>query len=295
MNNWSILDVWHFDFYLETFIRVFTNSRCHLTLYYTDKRPWRHKTSTILRGLSVPWGAYFCFVAYKPVEQLEAGDTLTHTFLVPDWAYDLRRWFSFRGTVDGDLSPSGAPIFEHTNQSTLPRIQRLYPNASGVRCLIPYENGYACPHHWKNVNEHSQDGDLSCVYTGEPWNRQWIGDLYNIDEGMTNGAVINSVNILACIRRQGGMAYVRTHRIALYTHGRYYLGDMMNYIPTSYVYRNWLHNVNPFTLYYWSPAELNDLQIGIFVYHYRGVGWSSSGYCTQIYAEVTLHHPWDII
>jgi len=61
----------------------------------------------------VPWGTYFCFVSYKLVEQAEPGDTLIHTFSIPEWEYCQTRWFFFQGTVDGLESPSFTCIFEY--------------------------------------------------------------------------------------------------------------------------------------------------------------------------------------
>ncbi|MBA7585924.1 hypothetical protein ES708_27917 [subsurface metagenome] len=90
-----------------------TNNPCHLTCYYTDKQPLRHATSRVVRGLSLPWGAYWCFVAWNSVEQQEAGDTLTHTFEVPDWSYCQTKWFTFRGTVAGEVSPSVSALLKH--------------------------------------------------------------------------------------------------------------------------------------------------------------------------------------
>jgi hypothetical protein len=121
-----------------------TQIPCHLTCYYTDKKPVRHATTRVLRGLALPWGAYWCFVAWKSVEQWEAGDTLTHTFEVPDWSYCQTRWFTFRGTSIDVVSPSVGPLFQyhHPGQAPLqkfefydhprPTYSNIYePNRSG--------------------------------------------------------------------------------------------------------------------------------------------------------------------
>lgn len=90
-----------------------TNVPCHLTCYYTDKQPLKHHTTRTIRGLKVPWGTYFCFVGWKSVEQTEPGDTLYHTFEIPDWQECQTKWFIFRGEVDLIPSPSVGPIFMH--------------------------------------------------------------------------------------------------------------------------------------------------------------------------------------
>lgn len=93
-------------------ITTVTNNPCHLTSYWTDVEPRRHHDSRIIRGALVPWGAYFCFVAWHTIEQVEAGDTLTHTFHYTPWTAATTRWFTFRGTVGADQSPSISAIFE---------------------------------------------------------------------------------------------------------------------------------------------------------------------------------------
>lgn len=108
-------------FHAPTFIiiSILSNTPCHLTCYYTDKKPLKHHTTRIVRGLEVPWGVYFCFVGWKAVEQSEVGDTLTHTFVIPDWSFCQTKWFTFRGTVSGELSPSVGPIFTHHHPGAL--------------------------------------------------------------------------------------------------------------------------------------------------------------------------------
>lgn len=120
MNNFAVLDITYLHFTLYILISNTTNNPCHLTCYYTDKTPLRHKTSRTERGLTLPWGAYFCFVAWLSVEQVEAGDTLTHTFRIPDWSYCQTKWFAFRGTVAEVLSPSVSPIFAHHHPGVIP-------------------------------------------------------------------------------------------------------------------------------------------------------------------------------
>ncbi len=88
-----------------------TNTPCHLSMYWTTKQPWVHRKERIVRGLTVPWDAYWCFAAWTENEQEEPGDTLAHTFVKPGWQYCETRWFCFRGTVEGVLSPSDSPIF----------------------------------------------------------------------------------------------------------------------------------------------------------------------------------------
>lgn len=111
--NFAVLDIAYSHLPAAILITLPTTTPCHLTCYYTDKKPGRHKTSRTERGLTLRWGAYFCFVAWKSVEQTEAGDTLIHTFIIPDWTFCQTKWFTFRGTAIDIVSPSIGPIFKH--------------------------------------------------------------------------------------------------------------------------------------------------------------------------------------
>ena len=112
-DHFAILQIYYTHRANSILIRTVTNNPCYMTCFYTDKEPLRHKTTRTLRGLTVPWGAYFCFVAWHTVVQQEPFDSLIHTFQIPDWAYCQTKWFTFTATISGALSPSIGPIFEH--------------------------------------------------------------------------------------------------------------------------------------------------------------------------------------
>ncbi len=113
LQHFAVLTIAYSHTATSIIITITTNNPCHLTCYYTDKEPGSHRTSRNQRGLTLPWGVYYCFVAWQSVEQIEPGDTLTHTFEIPDWSYCQTKWLAFRGTVAGELSPSVSPIFQH--------------------------------------------------------------------------------------------------------------------------------------------------------------------------------------
>ncbi len=130
MNNFAVLNIAYSHLPTAIVISITTNNPCHLTCYYSEKKPHRHKTSRTDRGLTLPWGAYYCFVSWKSVEQLEPGDTLTHTFQIPDWSYCQTKYFAFRGTVASELSPSVSCLFKHHHPGAIPQVeeQPLYDN-----------------------------------------------------------------------------------------------------------------------------------------------------------------------
>jgi len=113
LDHFAIMSIARRHFTNAFIVRLSTNNPVHLSLYYTPEKPLKHKVERIQRGLATMWGAYFCFVGWKFIPQIEAGDTLDHTFIVPDQSYLSRLWYTFRGTIAGELSPSCGPIIEH--------------------------------------------------------------------------------------------------------------------------------------------------------------------------------------
>lgn len=115
MNNFAVITInyWHLTNAIIAFCT--TDNPCHLTLHHTTVDPRKHQVTRTVRGLTVPWKTYFCFVAWTPVEQTEAGDTLIHSFIIPSWYLDGHRYFAITGTVSAIDSPSCSPIFTHTH------------------------------------------------------------------------------------------------------------------------------------------------------------------------------------
>ncbi len=100
---------------LPPFFRVYlqTDVECHLTLYYTHVTPQKRLEGYQLRGARALLEPRWCFVEYTAVEQEEDGDTIQHTFLMPDWDICTKRWWGIAGTLGGLPSPSCSPIIMH--------------------------------------------------------------------------------------------------------------------------------------------------------------------------------------
>lgn len=189
MNNFAVLDIDYRHDPTAILITITTNNPCHLTSYYTDKEPGRHKTSRRERGIDLPWGAYFCFVAWKSVEQMEPGDTITHTFEIPDWLFCETKWLAFRGTVSTQLSPSVSPIFNHHHSGILPFCNLSfedYPITPGVPpCWLPDSYGAGTPIYERDpIN--IQHGLYSCRITAlgldfsaKLYQRRWTSPYLN--------------------------------------------------------------------------------------------------------------------
>ena len=144
LQHFAVLDLSYSHTATSVIITCTTNNPCHLTCYYTDQEPVRHATSRVVRGLALPWGAYFCFVAWQTIEQIEPGDTLSHTFEIPDWSECQTKWFCFRGTVGGQLSPSASALFKHHHP--------------GVAAEQKFESYYHPRPTYSNIYEPNQSG-----------------------------------------------------------------------------------------------------------------------------------------
>ncbi len=144
LQHFAVLTIAYSHTATSIIITITTNNPCHLTCYYTDKEPGSHRTSRNQRGLTLPWGVYYCFVSWLAVEQIEPGDTLIHTFEVPAWSYCQTKWFAFRGTVAGQLSPSVSPIFQH-HHSGVPPPQKFefydHPRPTYANIYEPNQSG----------------------------------------------------------------------------------------------------------------------------------------------------------
>ncbi len=117
MLNWGILTISYTRGCTDEVIETTTDNPCHLTLYWTLNKPLRHKGTLVLRGMPLPWGASFCLNALNEIEQEEPGDTIAHTFIVPDWPHCQTRYFVMAGTVEGIESPSVSAIYERHHRA----------------------------------------------------------------------------------------------------------------------------------------------------------------------------------
>lgn len=286
MNNFAVVSLDFTHFATSVCVKTMTNTPCHLTLYLSEVKPKRHKDTRTLRGLVIPWGAYFCFVAWTPFDQLEPGDTYSHTHLIPDWLECSTKYFCLKGTIAGIDSPSISPIFEHHNPGGLYNPTLLRPSAPGDDCAPLLDgNGDVCPLHYKNVDDIISDADVTCLI-GNTINQWYYWDLYNIPDIPLLVPPISRVVLVARFRRQGGYAYVHLAKLILKTYGTRYESPAISGLTDTYTWSYWTHYVNPFTSLPWTAADINSLQIGVALRKYSGVGWGAIGYCTQLFMEI---------
>lgn len=100
--------------YTETgyIIFVVTDRPCHLFMLWTNVDPQKHIDPVFERGVFIHSNPRFCFVAYEENEQEEPGDTLSHTFLKPDWRVCETRYFIFTGSRCDTIQPSMSNLFQ---------------------------------------------------------------------------------------------------------------------------------------------------------------------------------------
>lgn len=88
-----------------------TDVSCHLWCRWTTDPPHVHLLATTLRGVTTKNDPYYCFDAYHDLEQIEAGDTLEHTFVLIQFLENTTRYYYFHGQISGVNSLSTSCIF----------------------------------------------------------------------------------------------------------------------------------------------------------------------------------------
>lgn len=112
ISNWASQDIEQYPVEDGYAIVFKTDIKCHLYMRWTTVEPQIHKQSVLRRGLLMHTDLRYCFVAWEENEQIEPGDTLTHTFIKTNWPICQTRWFYFVGTVAAEQQPSVSPIFK---------------------------------------------------------------------------------------------------------------------------------------------------------------------------------------
>jgi len=109
--NYLITDLTLADLSYSACITLYTNVPCTLVLYWTTRTPDKVPITTIRRGLPLTCDCDHAMLAVDWINQREIGDSLTHTFPVPDWPQLQQRWFVPSAKMVDLASLSAAPIF----------------------------------------------------------------------------------------------------------------------------------------------------------------------------------------
>lgn len=134
--EWACREAYH--------IVVLSDVPCHLWLRWSRNQPWKHDRAREFRGLAVMGDVYYCFNAYHDIEQLEAGDTLEHTFTVAPWFPWEIRYFYIWGQIATAHSPSQSPIFCRMVYFTL-RNYSARPSHEDDTVQVSWNNIYRNP------------------------------------------------------------------------------------------------------------------------------------------------------
>jgi len=92
-----------------------TDVPCHLYARVTAEVPRIHTKPMLRRGVAYSTDLRFCFVAYEDIEQLEPGDTTSHTFSKSSWPFCFTKYVYFWGYQDGEVCKSTSPFFMYHN------------------------------------------------------------------------------------------------------------------------------------------------------------------------------------
>ncbi len=283
MNNFAVLDLAYTHYDTGIYICVKTDIPCHLTCYHTTKAPRRHRTSRIQRGLTLPWGVYFCFVAWQEVEQIEPGDTLYHLFNVSPWMVLSTKWFAFRGTINEELSPSVSAVFEHWHPGGLPMSVTLRVYFPGDLCDPRITGtGPDCPDHWQSVTT-LPGYDPAWHLVGATINSRWGYDSYLVERGEL-GTIV-SVTHWMKIKANVAHAFVRVVAHLLRINGTSYITQLSTG-TVNWTYRSKIYSLNPDTGQAWTQSDLDTLQPGVGVRRSSAFSAGGTGYCDEVYIVV---------
>ena len=243
-----------------------------LWLYYQENGEWKETTRRLLSP------AYWLF------PEVPSGKQLYHP-VGADYDY-----YDPQDPETTYLTQKQLMLYHYHPLALRPTIasEILRPNGEGDLSGIDAGWGEPPPNHWMNVDEEVPDEDETCVINTAYYYRT---DLYTIPNPTAGVYDPKRVTIHARIRRQGGYAFVHLAKIAVKTHDTLYETEQMNQFGEVYEQRAWTLDKNPSTDEPWTLEEIADFQIGISLRRYRGIGWGSYGYCTQLYAEVEYYAP----
>ncbi|MBA7590892.1 hypothetical protein ES708_33034 [subsurface metagenome] len=170
------------------------------------------------------------------------------------------KWFAFRGTINGELSPSVSALFEHKHPGGFPMEFALRPHAAGdlteIWAQIPTTG-----QHWDKVDDVTPDDDDTYVWM-PPYSEAKKRDLYQIGTGLPGIGKIEKVTFSIRIKAAGYYIYLIPPSILLVTHGLLWEKE---YPGTWSFWRtlSWEWPLNPVTNAPWTQDEFTTLQAGV--------------------------------
>lgn len=286
IDHWAAVTLGTLPYSTSACIRISTSEPVYAVCHVTENFPhaiYRWRTE---RGVRRRCFSYYAFVEMRSYRQLEKWDSIYHTFHIKKLKEGEKYWFTFTAESDFTLSSSISPLVKRVHPGGPPFTTLRRPDAPGDFCLIDWQIGDPCPNHYLNVDEASSDEEETLVATR--YSEYFKRDLYHIPplDISHAEAPFEQLHITARWRRQGGMAYVHIAKIGIKVNGVEWWTSAYNQIGTDYENEHLHLYENPITGLPWTYAELNSLQIGVALRHYRGVGWGSYCACTQLYCRI---------
>ncbi len=186
-----------------------TDVPVHLWIRWTLLEPWIHPIPRMRRGLWIYDDVRFCFDVYTDVEQLEPGDTLIHTFLLPPWAVDTPLWLYSWGEMDDHDSPSTTAIHKTVSPAVWPpppvllryawkrqfsRTGSRWPMFLGYGVATTFEHGLALTRSRQAYLFTKNNPDLPIrvsIYLADgadkPTGSELVGQTLNLNDGVIDG------------------------------------------------------------------------------------------------------------
>ena len=296
LTHFAVLDVQGVPLDEAYKITTVTDVPCHLWARMTWTPPRRHTTPSYVRGLLLTGDVRFCFVVYEDNEQIEAGDTLTHTWIKDSWPICQTRWFYFVGSIDGAPVVSETCFFEfHYPDKPPPPVYTSIilevvtdGYETGIRSIVPRD----APNHFDLVKTEDSWFDPAWGMYGIHWgfyvyerylyNDGFYRDLYTLENPPYFTQPITKLTLHS---RLGRNSYTYgKYKFSLRISGITYDTAEANLRP-GFEWESHDYLVNPATGAAWSRDEIKRLQAGIVLGKEGGVG---RAVCDKLYAEIIL-------
>ncbi len=294
--HFAVLDVVGVPLDAAYSITATTDVPCHLWARMSWTPPRRHSLPSMLRGLRITGDIRFCFVVYEDNEQLEAGDTIIHTWVKDNWPVCQTRWFYFIGSIDDAPVVSETCFFEfHYPDKPPPPVYTsiiLEVTADGTETGIRDEWLHVPPTHWDKVRTEDAIFDPSWgmfgfhypnyVFERYLYNDDFFRDLYTLENPPYFLQPVTKLTLHGKLGRN------------LYPYGKYKFslrGSGITYDTTEANLQPGLeweshdYPLNPFTSAPWARDEIKDLEIGIVL---GKEGANGRAVCDKLYAEIIL-------
>lgn len=284
--NYAITWLGQIDYNTNVCFRIATTNPVTLRCFFTDEEPTLIEKLKSRRGSEILCFDHYRFISKRTYVQKEKDDSIYHTFFLDKLKTGQKYWLCFDAKVNFNQAPSSAPIFARVHPEAPPFTTMRRPDAPGDLCTINQQVGDPCPNHYLNINEASPDEDTTCIWALLGGTTGWRKDLYKIPDLIANDRPIRQVHITARCRRYGGMYYAAKFKMIGKTNGVIFESGIINCPDWQYNNFHMHYYDNPVTGLPWTFEEVNNLQIGVNLKWYWGVGWVTTVRCTQVYCKI---------